>query len=217
LAAALNAIVRSRTVGRNRSSGECQDQYMTQSATPTQRYNTTALTLHWVMAALMAINVALIWFINMIPDNWVRPAIDTHKSTGILILGLVILRVLWRMARTPPPLEEMARWEKTAAHLGHFTLYVLMFALPLSGWLHDSAWKDAAKFPMQLFYLMPWPRISWISSLEPETKQYLHVLFGAVHRYLSYIFYALFIAHVLGALKHQFIDGKPELQRMGLG
>jgi cytochrome b561 len=93
-------------------------------------------------------------------------------------------------------------------------LYGLMFALPLSGWLHDSAWKDAATHPMRLFGLAPWPRIPAIATLEPALKESLHTLFGQMHTWFGYALYALFLLHVLGALKHQWYDREPELQRM---
>lgn len=182
------------------------------------RYNKTAMLLHWLVAALIAVNLVLIWTVNLIPENYVRPAIDTHKSVGITVLGLVLLRLLWRRAYAPPPLpSSYPGWERRGAAVAHAVLYALILALPLSGWLHDSAWKAAAQFPMQLFYLVPWPRISFIATLDPVLKEQLHDVFGAAHRWLSYVFYALFLLHVAAALKHQFIDRKPELQRMWPG
>lgn len=185
---------------------------------PLLRYNRTAMFLHWLVAALIAVNLVLIWTINLIPENFVRPAIDTHKSVGITVLGLFLLRVLWRAANAPPPLPQAySPMEKRAAWWAHILLYALMLALPLSGWLHDSAWKAAAQFPMQLFYLFPWPRIGFIANLDPALKAQLHALFGAVHKWLSYLFYGLFLLHVGAALKHQFWDRKPELERMWPG
>ena len=179
------------------------------------RYTRTAMALHWIIAFLIAVNIALIWSASLLPDNAVRPVIDTHKSTGITVLGLVILRLLWRRANRPPPLPRAyPLWEKRLAHAAHFTLYVLMLALPLSGWLHDSAWKAAAQFPMQIFYLVPWPRIGLISNLDPQTKETLHGVFGFIHVWLSYALYAMFFLHIAGALKHQWIDKDAELQRM---
>jgi cytochrome b561 len=65
-----------------------------------------------------------------------------------------------------------------------------------------------------LFWIIPWFRISYIANLDPATKEYVHSLFGDMHTYLSYALYAVLAAHILGALKHQFIDRQPELQRM---
>ena len=173
------------------------------------------MVLHWLVAALIAMNIALIWTVDLLPDGVVRPVIDTHKSIGITVLGLVILRVLWRVANRPPDLPaSYANWEKFAAHAAHIALYVLILALPLSGWMHDSAWSDAAKFPMKLFYLVPWPRIGWIADLNPQTRETFHDISGHVHVWLSYALYAMFFLHVAAALKHQYWDKHPELERM---
>ncbi len=86
--------------------------------------------------------------------------------------------------------------------------------MPLSGWLHDSAWKDAPTHPMTLFGLVPWPRIGWVMGLEPGLKEQMHDRFFLVHAWAAYGLYALFALHVVGALKHQWIDREAELQRM---
>ncbi|RZI97694.1 MAG: cytochrome b [Variovorax sp.] len=179
------------------------------------RYTHVAIALHWLIAVLMLINIVLILTVERFPDEWVRPVIDTHKSLGITVLGLVIVRLLWRATHKPPAMPgTFSRLERLAAHAVHGLLYLLMFLLPLSGWMHDSAWKDAATHPMQLFGLVPWPRIGWIMNLEPTLKESLHGAFGALHEWAGYVLYAAFALHVLGALKHQFMDGEKELQRM---
>jgi cytochrome b561 len=181
------------------------------------RYTRTAVALHWLLAAVIVANVALALSVDYWSDAWTRPVIDTHKSLGITALGLVILRLLWRATHPAPPLPATyKRWERLAAALGHGLLYALMFALPLSGWLHDSAWKDAATHPMQLFGLVPWPRIGVVQAMAPGPKEALHTLFGNVHEALGYALYMLLALHVGAALKHQWIDREAELQRMSL-
>ena len=179
------------------------------------KYTRTAIVLHWAIAVLIIVNVALGWSADYLPDDWVRYVIDTHKSIGITVLGLAILRLLWRFAHPPPPLPaDHPRWERTAAHVGHAFLYLLIFAMPLSGWLHDSAWKDAATHPMELFGTIPWRRIGFMMNLEPVTRERMHDLFGAIHYWFGITLYVLFAIHVGAALKHQWIDREPELQRM---
>jgi cytochrome b561 len=179
------------------------------------RYTRTAMTLHWLIALLMIGNVVLGLSADSLPDDWARPVIDTHKSIGITVLGLALLRILWRVSHTPPPLpREFPSWEKIVAHAVHFLLYLLMIALPLSGWLHDSAWKDAATHPMRLFNLVPWPRIGYVMNLDPALKESLHDRFGALHTWLGYALYALLAMHIGGALKHEWIDRKSVLKRM---
>ncbi|MET0540879.1 MAG: cytochrome b/b6 domain-containing protein [Variovorax sp.] len=180
-----------------------------------ERYTRTAILLHWLVAGLMILNIALILSVERFPDEWVRPAIDTHKSIGITVLGLVVLRLLWRATHKPPEMPgSYERLERIAAHVAHGVLYLLMILLPLSGWIMDSAWKDAAANPMKLFGLFEWPRIGWIMDVEPATKERLHDVFGGVHEWAGNVLYVMFALHVLGALKHQFFDGEKELQRM---
>jgi cytochrome b561 len=179
------------------------------------RYTRTAMVFHWLIALLIFANVALVWIVDHLPDDMVRPVIDTHKSFGITVLGLAIMRVLWRATHPAPPLPpSYSGWERWSAHAAHGLLYVLIFCLPLSGWMHDSAWKDAPAHPMYLFGLLPWPRIGWLMAINPADKDYWHDLLGAVHRSFGYVLYAMVVVHVGGALKHQWFDKEPELQRM---
>jgi cytochrome b561 len=179
------------------------------------RYSRTAMALHWIIAVLIGVNITLVYLVDHLPDDYIRPVIDTHKSIGITVLGLATLRVLWRYAHRPPAFPLSYRpWERVSARIVHVALYLLLFAIPLSGWMHDSAFKDAALYPMRLFGLAPWPRIGLIAGVEPQQKEILHNLFGAIHRWLGYALYGCFALHVAGALKHQFWDGEPELQRI---
>jgi cytochrome b561 len=103
---------------------------------PIQRYSRIAMILHWLIAVLITLNVALIWSVNLIPEDNIRFVIDAHKSFGITVLGLVLMRLLWRAANRPPDLPETyPPAEKAAAHGAHLALYVLMIGLPLSGWM----------------------------------------------------------------------------------
>ncbi len=180
------------------------------------RYTRVAITLHWLVAVLMLGNIALVWLVDLMPEERVRLVIDTHKSIGITVLGLVLLRILWRIGHRPPAWAQGALTpvESRVSHAVHGLLYVLMLALPLSGWMHDSAWKDAATHPMFLFGQLPWPRIGWIMGLAPEARERLHSLFGEAHEAFAWCLYILFALHVAGALKHQWLDKQPTLQRM---
>jgi len=184
---------------------------------PVNRYTNTAIALHWLIALGIVINVTLAWlWPHSLPDAQVRPAIDVHKSIGITILGLATMRLLWRFSHRPPPLPtNYQKWEATAAHWAHVLLYVILFAQPISGWIMDSAFKDAATTPMHFFGTsFIFPRIPWILELHQPLKERIHTAFGKAHEYMSYALYALLIAHIGGALKHQLIDREPEIQRM---
>jgi cytochrome b561 len=163
-----------------------------------ERYSAPAITLHWAIAALITLNLVLGLSFDYLPQGSSRPFIETHKSIGILVVGLAILRLLWRLVRKPPPLAVQTQWEKKAAHIAHWVLYGLIFLVPLSGWAHDSAWF----------------RFGFIEGLDPTTKEQWHSALGQLHTSLAYVLIAMFAVHVAGALKHQFIDREPELQRM---
>ena len=179
------------------------------------RYTRVAMALHWIVAILIVGNVVLGLAADSLPDDWIRPAVDTHKSVGLTVLGLAVLRLLWRFANPPPPLPEgFSPLERLGAHAAHVALYVLIFALPISGWIHDSAWSGAATHPFLLWGVVPHVRIAAITALDPATRERIHATFFAFHVWFAYALYALLAAHVLGALKHQFWDGERELQRM---
>jgi cytochrome b561 len=180
------------------------------------RYTKVAMALHWLIAAMILANLALptVWE-NFAPDELVRPMINLHKSFGITLLGLVLLRILWRMTHKPPAFpEHYPRWERRLANITHKLLYVLMLGVPAVGWMMDSAWDKASQFPMHLFGLFEFPRIGAIMALDPATKERLHSLFEEAHSLSGYSLLALIGLHLAGALKHQFIDRERELQRM---
>ena len=178
------------------------------------RYTRMAILLHWLVAALIVANVALVWSTDLLPDAAIRPVIDTHKSIGITVLGLAVMRLLWRAAHKPPALPPYRLWERRAAHLAHAALYGLIFALPLSGWIHDSAWNAAATHPMYWFGLFEWPRLGVFNGLDPARRDVLHSQWGTIHTWCAYVLYALVAVHVAGALKHQWFDRHAELQRI---
>ncbi|WP_246174320.1 cytochrome b [Pandoraea terrigena] len=178
------------------------------------------MVLHWAVALLMLGNVAIGQTIALLSDATlekidVRFWIDLHKSIGIAVLGLAILRVLWRATHRPPALSQVfASWERTAAHLAHWLLYVLIVVLPLTGWAHDSAWVAASTHPLVLFGIVPFPRMGFLMALNDASKDHWHTVLGNVHTYCAYGLYVLLALHIGGALKHQWIDRHPVLRRM---
>jgi cytochrome b561 len=180
-----------------------------------RRYSLTAIWLHWLIACLIVANTAVALTVDYWPDDWVRPVIDTHKSIGITVLALVLMRILWRATHPPPPLPLTYRGlERVASHGADGVLYLLILALPLTGWMHDSAWKEGATHPVRLFWLVPWPRIAVIAGLEPGPKERMHDLFFSMHAACAYALYALLALHIAAALKHEFVDRERELARM---
>jgi cytochrome b561 len=180
-----------------------------------EKYTPVAVILHWLIAALIGANICLGLGANYVSDVLVRPMVDLHKSIGITVLGLALLRLAWRLTHRPPALPaDYGRWEARAAQVAHVALYILIFALPVTGWIHDSAWSAAASHPMSLYGIIPWFRLGFVTGLDPATKDAVHTLFGTAHTYLGYALYVVLALHVMGALKHQFFDKQPELQRI---
>ena len=179
------------------------------------RYTRLAMLFHWLIALGIVINLLLVWCVDSMPKSAERPMVNLHKSIGLTVLGLAIMRLLWRWANPPPPLPaSYGRWERLGAHAAHYALYVLIFALPITGWIHDSAWKGAAANPLTLYGVIPWFRIGLVANQAPATKEHIHDLFFSFHASLALALYALFALHVAGALKHQYVDHERELQRM---
>jgi cytochrome b561 len=126
-----------------------------------------------------------------------------HKWAGITILLLSALRLAWRLTHRPPPDGLMPLWQARAANAAHGLLYVLFFAVPLSGWAYSSA----AGFPVVWFGVFPLPDfVSPDRELAQTLKQ--------AHKILAFLLAATVLLHVAGALKHQFLDKDGLLARM---
>jgi len=128
-----------------------------------------------------------------------------HKSFGMTVLGLVILRLIWRFLRpSPPPLASHAPWEKVLSKLVHLLLYFAMIGMPLSGWVMTSA----AEYPVDFFGLFDIPMIA------PKDEG-LAEQAGELHELFAFMLYAAIGLHFLGAAKHHIIDKDMTLRRMG--
>ena len=168
------------------------------------RYGYVAQTLHWVIVALLVIQVTLGKIADGLPVGLERLVVmSRHKSFGITILALAVVRLAWRWIDRPPPLPAMPAWQRRAAHGSHFMLYALLFALPLTGWLMSSA----ANRPVSWFGLMQLPDF-----VAPDKG--LQELFHDAHHFLIWTLLALASLHVAAALKHQLIDRDGLLFRM---
>jgi cytochrome b561 len=161
--------------------------------------------LHWIMAALILAQIAL----GLTAAGWhLSPTklnlFFWHKSIGMLILALVLLRLLWRLANpTPAPPIDTPKWEQAAARIGHALLYLLMIALPLSGWVVNSA----ANVPFRIFRLIPLPAI-----VEPD--KHIADIAALIHSGLVVAMVLLLIAHAGAALRHHFAKRNNVLARM---
>ena len=189
---------------------------MTHTPAPTlTRYNAVAMTLHWLIGALLIGNIGLAWYFNTLHGLAQIPPIQVHKSIGITVLMLSVLRLIWRFVSPPPPLPAgMAGWERLVAGTTSVLFYVVMIGMPLTGWAMVSASKFIHIYPITLFGLVQWPAIAPLTSLAPVPMKQAHDVFLAAHGLGAKLAYALIVLHVLAALRHQFILRDDIMARM---
>lgn len=170
------------------------------------KYSKVAIALHWILAALIISNFVLA---NMAEDlaRELRGAyMNPHKAIGISILLFSVFRLYWRMGHRPPPLPDaISEWQAKLGKFVHAIFYFLIIAVPLSGWIMASAHPQAP--PISFFGLfdfsLPIGRDKGVAGFAYET-----------HEILTKPLAILIILHVLAALKHQFADRLPFIQRM---
>ncbi|EHH13062.1 cytochrome B561 [Mesorhizobium amorphae CCNWGS0123] len=164
----------------------------------TNRYGWAAIALHWLIALIFIGQFALGFIMVRIESQ--RTAfelIQLHKSFGFLLLGLVILRIAWRLGNAAPALpRSVGALERRTAPLAHFALYAFQLALPLSGWaLVSVSMLEIPSLPFNLFVM---PNLPLAMSDASEN------IWAAAHWYLAYAGIALVVLHALAALRHHF-------------
>jgi len=169
------------------------------------RYTRTAIGLHWFMALLIAAMFSVGLYMHDLPlSPWKLKVFSWHKWAGVTAFLLVLLRMAWRARHRPPALPAaMGSSSRLAAHAGHGLLYVLMMAIPLTGWLMSSA----KGFQTVYFGVLPIP------DLLDKNKE-LGELLQQVHLGLNLILVAVVAGHAAAALKHHFHDKDDVLVRM---
>jgi cytochrome b561 len=193
-----------------------------------QRYTKTAIILHWVVGLLIIAMLALgLWMSGLPKDapktatfdlfNWGLYTVtlpepvsvrtfyfNLHKSIGITVMALILLRIFWRLTHVAPAFPDtMKGWEKILADLGHKALYVMMVVLPLSGFIMSiySKWG------------ILWFGLPLVDGLDnPQLRDF----FKAVHEISAWIILALIVVHVAAAIKHKLIDKDEVMKRMSL-
>ena len=159
--------------------------------------------LHWLIAGLLLTNIGVAWYFGTLHGLAAIPPIQLHKSIGITVLLLSILRLTWRFLSPPPPLPaSVTGWERTAAHTVYVLFYVVMLGLPLTGWAAVSASRLIHLFPITLFNVVPWPAIGPLANLPPGQMRPAHDAFELAHGLLGKLAYALIVLHVAAALRH---------------
>jgi cytochrome b561 len=161
--------------------------------------------LHWLIVVLLIVQVTLATLADDLPLGMKKLALlARHKSVGITILGLAVLRLLWRWMNPTPLLPGTLKpYERVLANITHAGLYILLFAMPLSGWMMSSA----RGFPVSWFGFIQLP------DLVPKNKS-LYDAMLQTHEALSWALYTIVFLHVVAALKHHWIHKDDVLRRM---
>lgn len=180
------------------------------------RYSTVAIVLHWLIAAAILFQVIMAWRMDgRTPQGFAL--IQLHKSVGISILLLSLVRLAWRLTHRPPPLPAgMATRERWLAKVAHIGLYVIMIGLPITGWIMVST--SRIQVPTLLFGAIPWPHFPGLAHLVGPAKTAWNSFGHTGHEVLAWGAYVLIALHVAGVLKHQlFSREEPVLAHMAPG
>jgi cytochrome b561 len=171
----------------------------------TRSWGAVSKALHWLIVILIIMQWVIMQRAEALPMGSDKIfAIVMHKSFGMTVFALAIIRLVWRWANPVPTLDGMAKnWERMLAGLSHLLLYALIFAMPLTGWLMSSA----RNFPVSWFGLFTFPDL-----VAPDKALYERMV--SLHHALFTALLVVATLHVVGALKHQLIDKNEVLRRM---
>jgi cytochrome b561 len=170
------------------------------------RYTKTAVVLHWLVAVVVLGQFAFGWLMQQIPKSPPGMRADSfnfHKSVGLCLLALMLIRLGWRLAHPPPPLPAMPRWQMRAAKANHIALYAALIVMPLAGYM-GSVFSG---YPVKWFgiTLPGWGAdVPWLKSL-----------MSSVHLVTSFVLLALVTLHVAAAVHHA-LRGDGVVARMTL-
>jgi len=173
------------------------------------RYNRVAIALHWIVATLVIGQFALGWLMQEIakqPPGARAAAFNFHKSLGLTLLALMLLRLTWRLTHKPPALPAaMPAWQSRLAHGTHWLIYATLIALPLVGYLGS----EFSGYPVKYFGIaLP----AWLGK-NPQAKD----LMSLAHLALTWVLAGAVTLHLAGVVKHGLVDSDGLLARMGIG
>ena len=170
------------------------------------QWGAISIGLHWLTFVLVIGLMAIGLLLDLVPKSpkylWI---FDLHKSTGLTVLALTVLRLCWRLASpAPAPVADTPRWQDLIAKLTHGALYALLLLMPLSGWLYDSA---GGLRPLRWFGLF---RVPKLSGMDPDIKAFAL----QSHELLFYALASLILVHAAAALFHHYRLNDVTLLRM---
>jgi len=166
------------------------------------RYNLVARVLHWLIALFLIANIVIGLVHDDVPKDW--NVMTLHKSLGLSVLVLTVIRIGWRFTyKMPPWPATMPQMQVIIAKLTHLGLYVLMLGLPITGWVFSSA----GKYPIALWGI-PWPKL-------PVTKDMpIAGITHEGHEVLAWVAIALIVLHIAAAIYHHHVVKDDILKRM---
>jgi cytochrome b561 len=169
------------------------------------RYGALSKLLHWLVVALVITQVSLAKFAENLPNGVEKLSVlARHKSFGMLILMLAVIRLVWRLANRVPELPaQMPDWQRKAAHLSHGLLYLLLFLQPITGWIMSSA----KNYPVSFFGWFQFPDL-----VAPNPA--LTELFEEIHEGLGKTLVVVALLHAAAALYHHLVMKDTVLRRM---
>lgn len=169
------------------------------------RWNALTIGFHWLTLVLIVAVVAIGLYMGDMPNSMAKlKTYALHKSLGLTVLGLTVLRLAWRLlVQAPAPLADIPAWQRRAASLGHAGLYLLLLLVPVTGWLYNSA----ANFPLQWFGLINLPALV---AADPDLKALAH----EAHELAFMTLMALLAIHAGAALWHHLGRRDATLERM---
>ena len=168
------------------------------------RYSTGTKILHWLIAIIVIAMLAVSFFLGDLPKQYKPTAFFVHKSFGLTVLFLMIIRLLWVSLTGKPNLPiTVSFWQKALARSVQFSLYLFLFAMPLSGWIMAVSANKAPSF-FGLFH----------ANLPIEPNKTLAHLMNDLHTVFAWTLIALILLHIAGGLKHYLIDKDRVLQSM---
>lgn len=172
----------------------------------TTHYGSIAKFFHWIVALFVIFLIILGFSMKDLSSPSVQSVLyGIHKSSGLTVLCLLILRYLWRLLSTTPKFaSDMPVWQAKIANYSHKLLYLLIFIQPLSGWIMSTAAGHAPNF----WWLIKAP-FPWVSN-----SLRLASVMGYIHYYIAWIIVGAVSLHIIGALEHWIIRRDGVFQRM---
>ncbi|WP_438391471.1 cytochrome b [Caballeronia sp. DA-9] len=169
-----------------------------------QRYTHTQIILHWLIALAIIAMLGIGLYMVGLPKglSFKSNLINFHKSLGMTVFLLVLIRIVVRLVKGRPPLPPMQAWQRAAAGMTQGLLYVAMIGMPLTGYLGSSFNKFGTRF-----WGIALPMWGWD---DPGLRK----IFFTIHEVCAWVLIALIALHVAGALKHQLIDRDGLMSRM---